>query len=79
MISLLLILLTKYDSFPMVTIDMQHTPAHIHLLACMYTEQYKVGSGTFGYGMMGSDMMGSGADYDYMCVMTTLATFTVIY
>jgi len=27
--------------------------------------------------MMGSDMMGSGADYDYMSVITTLATFTM--
>ena len=37
-----------------------------------------MGSGTVGSGMMGSDIMGSGADYDYMCVMTTLATFTMV-
>jgi len=27
--------------------------------------------------MKGSDIMGSGADYDYMSVITTLATFTM--
>jgi len=27
--------------------------------------------------MMGSGMIGSGAEYDYMSVMTTLATFTM--
>ena len=46
-------------------------PCHTHLPA-----QYTVGSG-IGSGMMGSGMIGSGAEYDYMSVMTTLATFTM--
>ena len=50
-----------------------HTPART------YIKQYTVGSGTVGSGMMmmGSSMIGSGAEYDYMSVMTTLATFTM--
>jgi len=55
---------------------MQHTPLP-HTSDCTYIKQYTVGSGTVGSGMMDSGMIGSGAEYDYMSVMTTLATFTM--
>ena len=62
--------LSLLPSLPMVTTDVQHT----HTPAHTYTKQYTVGSGTIGSGMMDS---GYGAEYDYMSVMTTLATFTM--